>query len=188
MQEDKREVITREMLLSNFKKTASVEYVLYGIGGVLTAVLCGVFVSACMKELTKSAETRSDGFAIFASIIALVLAGLFAALVVKTVQMIRAVKNDDGQQILIERAAFLRHEIFRPELSLKECGDDVVYFEGGREWRIRRQRHREPYYPSRLSVALQLSEPGDTYIIVTMKSNPTEVLALYSEKFYVYKE
>ena len=57
MQEDKREVITREMLLSNFKKTASVEYVLYGIGGVLTAVLCGVFVSACMKELTKSAET-----------------------------------------------------------------------------------------------------------------------------------
>ena len=188
MQEDKREVITREMLLSNFKKTASVEYVLYGIGGVLTAVLCGVFVSACIKELTKSAETRSDGFAIFAAIIALVLAGLFAALVVKTVQMIRAAKNDDGQQILIERAAFLRHEIFRPELSLKEYGDDVVYFEGGREWRIRRERHREPYYPSRLSVALQLSEPGDTYIIVTMKSNPTEVLALYSEKFYVYKE
>lgn len=188
MQEDKREVITREMLLQNFKKSAGVEYVLYGIGGVLTAVLCGVFVSACMKELTKTAETRSDGFAIFAAIIALVFAGLFAVLVVKTVQMIRAVKNDDGQQILIERAAFLRHEIFRPELSLKEYGDDVVYFEGGREWRIRRERHREPYYPSRLSVALQLSEPGDTYIIVAMKSNPTEVLALYSEKFYVYKE
>ena len=188
MQEDKREVITREMLLSNFKKTASVEYVLYGIGGVLTAALCGVFASACIKELAKSAEARSNGFAIFAAIITLVFACLFAALVYKTVQMIRAVKNDDGQQILIERAAFLRHEIFRPELSLKEWGDDVVYFEGGREWRIRRERHREPYYPSRLSVALQLSEPGDTYIIVTMKSNPTEVLALYSEKFYVYKD
>ena len=39
MQEDKREVITREMLINNFKKTASVEYVLYGIAGVLTAVL-----------------------------------------------------------------------------------------------------------------------------------------------------
>ena len=71
---------------------------------------------------------------------------------------------------------------------MKEYGEDVVYFEGGREWRIRRERHLEPYYLSRLSVALQLSEPGDTYIIVTMKTNPTEVLALYSEKFYLHKE
>ena len=188
MQEDKREVITREMLLQNFKKSAGVEYVLYGIGGMLTVVLCGVFASALFKELGKSAETRSDGFAIFAAIITLALAGLFAMLVYKTMQMIRAVKNEDGQQVIIERAAFLRHEVSRPELSLKEWGYDVVYFEGGREWRIRRERHREPYYPSRLSVALQLSEPGDTYIIVTMKSNPTEVLALYSEKFYAYKE
>ena len=154
MQEDKREVITREMLINNFKKTASVEYVLYGIGGVLTAALCGVFVSACIKELTKSAEARSNGFAIFAAIITLVFACLFAALVYKTVQMIRAVKNEDGQQVIIERAAFLRHEIFRPEQSLREYGYDVVYFEGGREWRIRRERHREPYYPSRLSVGL----------------------------------
>lgn len=188
MQEDRREVITREMLLKKFNRGAYFYFPIYGAAGVVTVIVFAVFASKFAGELAKQPADQAVGFMAFCGVVMLALAAVCAYLIYKTVMLIRAVKNEDGGQVVIERAKFLSFVEFDPWHSLRDYGYDVVSFEGGKEYRIYHDKRNGSSCPSRLSVWLQLSEYGDTYIIVTMKNDPQTVVDLYSEKFFTYKE
>ena len=188
MLEDKREIITREMLLKKFSRGSYFNFPIYAVAGLITAIVFAVFASGLVDELTKASADRAIGFMVFSAVVMLVLLTLFGFLIFKTVMLIRTLKNEDGGQVVIDRAKFISYVEFDPWHSLMDHGYDVVTFEGGKEYRIYHDKQHGSQCPSRLSVWLQLSEYGDTYIIVTTKSNPTEVVDLYSEKFFIYKE
>ncbi len=188
MHEDKREVITREMLLKKFNRGAYFNFPIYGVAGVVTAIVFAIFASKLVEELAKEPADQAEGFMAFCGAVMLALAVVFGYLIYKTVTLIRAVKNEDGSQVIIERAKFISYVEFDPWRSLMDHGYDVVSFEGGKEYRIYHDKRNGSSCPSRLSVWLQLSEYGDTYIIVTMKNDPQTVVDLYSEKFFIYRE
>ena len=173
MHEDKREVITREMLLKKFNRGAYFYFPIYGAAGVVTAIVFAIFTSKLAEELAKEPADQAVGFMAFCGAVLLALAAVCAYLIYKTVTLIRAVKNEDGAQVVIERAKFISYVEFDPWRSLMDHGYDVVSFEGGKEYRIYHDKRNGSSCPSRLSVWLQHCSYSVSH--VTMKTWKSQV-------------
>ena len=188
MHEEKREIITREMILEKYKKSGTSTYILAGVLLLIVTVALGFGMSTLFKGIAAEGIERSP-MHILLGLFLIGIVGYVAYKLIRTfVGMIKGVNDIRHDDILISHAKFDKHVIFDGPRTPFSGGYDTVYFQDGKKYTIHRNTDGTVLYPSRLETALQLSEYGDPYIVVCMASDPDTVVELYCEKFYAYRE
>lgn len=188
MHEEKREIVTKEMILAKFKKTTAPTYIVGGGILLLCVIVFGISMSLILNEVFSGLQKESAFTIIIGAgmMIGTIVIGIMAVReIIKTVRNLRDIHLN---QIVIERAIFLRHVEYECPRTQFSDGYDMVYFQDGKTFKIHRNHDRSLACTSRLSTALQLSENGDPYIVVTFSNDPNTVVDLYCEKFYAYRE
>ncbi len=189
MHEEKREIITKEMILEKFKKNNTPVYV---ICGVILLVCTGLFLAGMKTLLASVSEQMGDQGSVAKTVLwaLMVLAVVGVAFVCgrEILHTAKGLKDIREGDVIITHTRFLRHVEFECPRTPNYDGYDTVYFQDGKTYRIYRNHDRSLACSSRLSTALQLSENGDPYIVVTLASDPDTVVDLYCEKFYAYKD
>lgn len=188
MHEEKREIITKEMILEKYKKSTTPTYIIGGVILLIAAVAFGFGISMLFKGIAAEGIERSP-MHIVVGLVLIGIAGYVAYRLVRTfVGMFKGINDIRNEDIIISHAKFDKHVIFDSPRTPFSGGSDTVYFQNGKKYTIHRNTDGTVMYPPRLETALQLSEYGDSYIVVCMASDPDTVVELYCEKFYAYRE
>ncbi len=186
MHEEKREIITREMILEKFKKNNTPVYVVCGVG---LLVCTGIFLMGMIALLKSvSGQMGEQGSVVLWALLVVGMASVAFVCGREILRTAKGLKDIREGDIIIEHARFLRHVEYECPRTVHYDGYDMVYFQDGKTYKIHRNHDRSLACSSRLSTALQLSENGDPYVVVTLASDPMTVVDLYCEKFYAYRE
>lgn len=189
MHEEKREIITKEMILEKYKKSNVPMYIISIVVLLIVAAVFGFGMSSLFKGIAQEGGAERTPMYI---LLGLVLIGIVGYVTYRVIRMfiglfkgIHDIRNED---IIISHAKFDKHVVFDGPRTPFSGGYDTVYFQDGKRYTIHRNTDGSVVYPSRLETALQLSEYGDSYIVVCMASEPDKIVELYCEKFYTYRE
>lgn len=154
MHEDKREIITKEMILEKFKKSNTPTYILGGVILLIATVAFGFGMSMLFKGIAAEGVERSPMHIVLG--LALIgIVGYVAYKLIRTfVGMIKGVNDIRHEDILISHAKFDKHVIFDGPRTPFSGGYDTVYFQDGKRYTIHRNTDGTVVYPSRLETAL----------------------------------
>ena len=188
MLEENREIITKEKILAKFKRNHKSRFILGSVVLTVCAVVFCIGLWIIIKELTQTDADKS----IIAIVIGFVMLGVMGygcyRVVYRFIIMAKDLRNKPYEEIIISHAAFDKQVCFDGPRTLLSNGYDAIYFQDGKKFFVDRDSDGFAVYPKELYEALKHTQPGDLYIVVCKANKPEEVVDLYCEKFYVYKE
>lgn len=187
MQGERRAVITREEIRKKLRRELIPGYAVVMVLTLICLVAFLIGMGSMIKTLAQNPQENIMTLAFSAGVV-LVTAGIAIGLIVSLAKDAKRIGDVFGNRFVIEHVPFVSHEIFDRRRSLDHSGYDRVIFEGNKTYSVFRNRYGAADYPSPLSTALQLSAPGDLYVVVTLASDPQTIVDLYCEKFYAYRE
>ena len=188
---DNREILTRDILQQKLIQEA--KHLIIGA----TLLLVPISIILGLTYLVVCYSTSPNSFlSIFLLVFIIGAAIIFGIDIIRGA--IRLCKARQGEFTIVEEnlikmeafkfsfwQLFLRFDLRFPILSLihRPYFNHIFEFESGRKYIVNADEYKEAH----VNTAAQISQVGDTLLVVSYNDNPRKVIRIFSSKIYHYK-
>lgn len=181
MYEEKRELVNNAMIINKLTDRYGKKLLGTVIGLVLFIPLIAIVLYLGKDVML---QTGSDTLYWVLNVCLLLATVVYAVIII--VRYVKCIRSLRAGEFLVERVEFLRHVEYDTPRTLFSYGSDAIYFTGGKKHTIKHyKRHND--YSERLLDTLKFTAEGDMFWVVVFPDKPNDVIDLYAEKIFVYK-